>query len=52
MAGLAVEQRNNITHFMYDDMCHLKVKVHKEPICFHNITLPEICLQQVKSHKE
>ena len=28
LAGLPVEQRKKITHFMYDDMCHLKVKVH------------------------
>jgi hypothetical protein len=26
LAGLSAELRSEVTHFMYDDMCHLKVQ--------------------------
>ena len=34
LAGLATEIRDKITHFMYDDMCHLRVKFYIIALAF------------------
>ena len=39
LAGLSEEVRSEVTHFMYDDMCHLKVQQLIINICVFIVQL-------------
>ena len=39
LAGLSPEVRSEVTHFMYDDMCHLKVQQLIINICVYIVQL-------------
>ena len=46
LAGLTPDVRAKITHFMYDDMCHLRVNIKGKSDLFKTIVyLLEICMQ-------
>ena len=49
LAGLTPDVRAKITHFMYDDMCHLRVNIKVRSVLFKTMVyLLEIYLQDTK----
>ena len=51
LAGLTPDVLAKITHFMYDDMCHLRVNIKGKSDLFKTIVyLIEICMQDTKGN--